>query len=165
MRLQDELDIGMVDIEAARSVLERPANPDAFDLVLRARALEHLPPSLQLSEEALALYERALSLDPSSHYAMVGVAYYLIETNPIGSWGSFDDMRRAGELLEKARAIAPDSDLVLNTYVYWLRSVGRCQEAIEATQRAIQTDPNRARVWTGIYNELAVCKTWTGHAE
>jgi adenylate cyclase len=165
MRLRDELDISMVDIEVARSLRERPANPDAFDLILRARALEHLPPSLQLSKDALALYERALSQDPSSQIAMVGVAYYLIETSPIGNWGSFEDMQRAGRLLEKARAIAPDSNLVLNTYVYWLRSVDRCPEAIEAAGRAIQTDPNRARVWTGIFNELAVCKTFTGHAD
>jgi adenylate cyclase len=165
MRLREELAISMVDIESARSLRERPANPDAFDLILRARALEHLPPSSQLSREALALYERALSLDSSSQIAMVGVAYFLIETSPIGDWGSFENMQRAGRLLAQARVIEPESDMVLNTYVYWLRSVGRCQEAIEAAQRAMQTDPSRARVWTGIYNELAVCKTWTGHAE
>ena len=165
MRLSDELDISMVDIENARSLRERPTNPDAFDLILRARALEHLPASLQQDQEALALYERALSLDPSSPYAMTGVAYFLTDKASAKGWGSFEDMQRAGRLLAQARAIEPESDMVLNTYVYWLRTVGRCPEAIEAAQRAIQTDPNRARVWTGLYNELAVCKTWTGHAE
>ena len=36
---------------------------------------------------------------------------------------------------------------------------------IEAAERAIQTDPNRTRVWTGLYNELAWCKMKLGDAE
>ena len=55
--------------------------------------------------------------------------------------------------------------MVLNITVYWLRSVGRCAEVIEAAEHAIRIDPNRMRTYTGVYNELAVCKTWTGHAE
>ena len=66
--------------------------------------------------------------------------------------------------LAQARSIAPGSAEVLNTTVYWLRSVGRCPEVIEAAEHAIRTDPNGMRMWTGVYNELAVCKTVTGHA-
>ncbi len=73
-------------------------------------------------------------------------------------------MQRAGLLLAQARSIAPGSAEVLNTTVYWLRSVGRCPEVIEAAEHAIRTDPNGMRMWTGVYNELAVCKTVTGHA-
>jgi adenylate cyclase len=36
---------------------------------------------------------------------------------------------------------------------------------IEAAENAIRLDPNRLRGYTGIYNELAVCKTRLGHAE
>ena len=39
-RMRDGLGISMVEIENARSLRERPTNPDAFDLVLQARALE-----------------------------------------------------------------------------------------------------------------------------
>src|SRR5215472_15451874 len=42
-RLSDTIGFSMTDIEAARSLRERPTNPDAFDLVLRARSLAHLP--------------------------------------------------------------------------------------------------------------------------
>ena len=42
-RMRDELGISMVEIENARSLRERPTNPDAFDLILRARSLAHLP--------------------------------------------------------------------------------------------------------------------------
>ncbi len=164
-RMKDGLGISMVEIESARSLRERPTNPDAFDLILRARSLQLLPQNLERDQQALALYERALLLDPSSVPALVRTAYFLLETRPSGDWGSFENMQRAERLLAQARALAPGSAEVLNTAVYWLRSVGRCEEVIEATQHAIQTDPNRMRMWTAVYNSLAICKTWTGHAE
>ena len=74
-------------------------------------------------------------------------------------------MRRAERLLAQARALQPASASVLNIMVYWLRSVGRCAEVIETAEHAIRLDPNRLRTYTGLYNELAVCKTRTGHAE
>jgi len=55
MRMRDSLGIRLVDIESARSLRDRPTNPDALDLVLRARSLQHLPQSLRRDKEALAL--------------------------------------------------------------------------------------------------------------
>lgn len=160
-RLGDTIGFSMVEIESTRSQRERPTNPDAFDLILRARSIKHLLPTPQRHQELLALYERALQLDPLSVEAMAQVAYFLTD----GGWSSFENMQRAGRLLEQARALDPRSALVLNNAVYWLRSVGRCAEAIEAAEHAIRLDPNRLRIYTGIYNELAVCKTRVGHAE
>ena len=54
-RMRAGLGISMVEIEKARSLRERPTNPDAFDLILRARSLENLPPNLQRNNEALSL--------------------------------------------------------------------------------------------------------------
>jgi TolB-like protein/DNA-binding winged helix-turn-helix (wHTH) protein/Tfp pilus assembly protein PilF len=165
-RMKDGLGISMVEIESARSLRERPTNPDAFDLILRARSIKNLPPTQHRNEEALALFEQALARDPSSVEAMEGVAYFLLETErDDGAWGSYDAMQRAGQLLTRARAIAPNSALVLSGYVYWLRSVNRCPEVIEATQHAIQTTPNQVRSMTGVYNELGICMMQTGHAD
>ena len=161
-RMRSELGISMIEIENARSERERPTNPDAFDLILRARSVESLPPNPQRSRKALALYEQALQLDPSSAAAMARVAYYLLNPPPTGPGISFTDLQRAERLLRQARTIAPNSGEVLNYLVYWLSSTGRCQEVIEAAQQAIQMDPNQG---TGLYNELGKCKTWTGHAE
>jgi adenylate cyclase len=155
----------VVEIETARSLRERPNNPDAFDLILRARALDHLPPSQQRAKEEMALYERALYLDPSSISAMNGVAYLLVDANSAAGWGTYGDMQRAAQLLKRSRAIAPASTRVLNTLVYWLRTVDRCPEAIEAAEQAIRLDASKTRMWAGIYNELAVCKRQGGHAE
>ena len=45
IRLRAALAIGLTDIEARRSARERPTNPDAFDLILRARAERNRPES------------------------------------------------------------------------------------------------------------------------
>ena len=114
----------------------------------------------------MALLERVLVMDSSSVYAMTYIAYYLSNAAGGGDgWGSFENMQRAERLLARARAIAPNSPVVLNAYVLWLRTVGRCSEVIEACQRAIQMQPNRIRGLMGIYHELGRCQTWTGHAE
>jgi TolB-like protein/DNA-binding winged helix-turn-helix (wHTH) protein/Flp pilus assembly protein TadD len=163
-RLSDTVGFNLVEIEQARSLRERPTNPDAFDLLLRAHSMStHLPPTPQRNEEALSLYERALALDPLSAHAMAMVAYFLVDAP--GGWGTFDNVQRAGRLLKQARALDPQSPLVLNNAVYWLRSMGRCAEVAEAAEHAIRTNPKRLRAYTGIYNELAVCKTRLGHAE
>jgi adenylate cyclase len=165
-RVRDGLGRSIVEIESARYLRDRRTNPTAFDLVLRARSLRYQPQSLERDKDVQALFERALLMDPSSVSALTGVAYSLIARRPAGtSWGNFDDLERTERLLAQAHASAPESEQVLSTTVYWLRSVGRCAEAIEAAQRIIQIDPKRVRVMTGIYNELAICKTWTGYAE
>jgi TolB-like protein/DNA-binding winged helix-turn-helix (wHTH) protein len=165
-KVKDEIAASIVDVEAARSLRDHPTDPDAFDLILRARSLRNLPPSPQRNKEVFALLEQALALDPTSVYAMTYTAFYSMEgAVTVEGWGNFESMQRAGHLLMRARSAAPDSDVVLNTYVYWLRTAGFCPEAIELTQQAIQTNPGRTRTWTGIYNELSICKTLTGHAE
>ena len=97
----------MVEIESARSLRERPTNPDALDLILRARSMEHLPQTPQRDKETLALYERALALDPQSVPALALVAYFLIDGRSAGVWGNFEHMQRAGRLLAQARTLAP----------------------------------------------------------
>ena len=62
--MSDTIGFNMVEIENARSQRERPTNPDAFDLILRARSMPQLPQTPQRDKEKLALYERALALDP-----------------------------------------------------------------------------------------------------
>jgi adenylate cyclase len=164
-RIKDEIGICLIEIENARSLRERPTNPDAFDLVLRVRSIRNQPPSLQRDREAMALLERALALDPSSVYAMAYIAYYLSNATGFVGWQDFAKTQRAEHLLIRARAIAPEAPFVLNAFVLWLRTVGRCAEAIEVCQRAIGMHQNRIRGWLGFHHELGRCKTWIGQAE
>jgi adenylate cyclase len=161
-RMRSELGVSLVEIEKARSLRERPTNPDAFDLVLQARTLENQPPSVQRNDEGKALYERALELDPSSVAAMVGIAYYLIDRRATtGSWGTLENKQRAESLLTQARAIAPGSQNLLSVTAYWLRIMRRCGEAMAIAEEAIRRFPNYARG----YSQLAQCQAVNGHAE
>jgi TolB-like protein len=162
-RVKDELGTCLIEIENARSLRERPTNPDAFDLILRARSIRNQLPSRQRDDEAMALLERALVLDPSSVYAMTYIAFYLsYAAGGSDGWGSFQNMQRAERLLAQARANAPDSPVVLNTYLMWLRTVGRWAEVIDAAQRAMQMHPIRIRGLNGIYHELGRARLGQG---
>jgi TolB-like protein/Flp pilus assembly protein TadD len=160
-RMRSELGISMVEIEAMRSLRERPSNPDAFDLVLRARALANLPPSRQRNDEVQQLYERALEQDPSSAAALVGISYYLIDrAATLGHWGSVSDLQRAESLLQRAHAVAPHSRDYLSNMAYWLRVLGRCDEAMALAQESVRRFPNNPAA----YSQQAQCKITTGQA-
>ncbi len=129
-RMRPALAMKLYEIESARSLRERPNDPDAFDLIVRAEALQQLPSTRQRAEEVKALYERALQSDPASVVAMVGLADFLINTRPFEGWGTFDDMQRSEQLLARAGAIEPESPAVLSATIYWLWSVhGRCRKS------------------------------------
>jgi adenylate cyclase len=159
-RMRAGLGISMVEIENARSLRERPTNPDALDLLLRARSLENLPPNLQRNDEALSLYERALSLDPTSAYATRMIANRLISKSYSG-WETAENMRRVEMLVTQARAIAPDSEGLLNLMILWYRKLGRNQEAMAVAEDLIRRFPND---FFG-YSALSTSKVYAGHAE
>ena len=78
VRMRSALNISLADIEAARSLRERPANPDAFDLILRARAIDVRPRSKETLAQVLALYRQALERDPNAVLALTGMAVTLM---------------------------------------------------------------------------------------
>lgn len=164
-RLQTGALRAIIATESARSFRERPNDPDAFDLVVRARAIALGPPSLENEQQELGLYERALGLDPANVVALVDSAYLLTDMQPASGWQNFADMQRAGRRLAKARELAPEFPNAQTTTVFWLQTVGRCPEAIELAHRVIETGPDRLRSFEGVRSQLGVCLTWSGHAE
>ena len=156
MRIGRTLNVALMDIESARSKRERPANPDSFDLILRARSIWSDPMGPREEAEKLALFEQALQLDPTSIGAMTGIAYSLIESNRHG-----DDLERAARLLADAAAINPDDELVLGTTGSLLRQQRRCTASISAFQRVLNGNPNSH--WA--YHEIGACLTALGRAE
>lgn len=162
-RLRDGVKAGLIEVEAARSLRERPDNPDAFDLVLRGEAISLTPPNPERETQELALFERALVLDPSYVPALVASADLLIDSDRI--FGSLAVMRRTEARLLRAREIAPEQPNALGEYLYFLREVGRCSEAIELAQRAAQTIADRGRASESINSSLGFCQMLSGHAE
>jgi TolB-like protein/DNA-binding winged helix-turn-helix (wHTH) protein len=110
IRMRSALDISLADIEAARSLRERPTNPDAFDLILRARAM---PFSKENTARALGLYEQALERDPDAVLALVGAANALMNTYYFDEMPYDVAMERAVPYIERAQQLTPNSESVL----------------------------------------------------
>ena len=155
-RIGQTLDVTLADVESARSKRERPTNPDAFDLIQRARAMGLHPMGTRDKAERLALYDQALRLDPTSVLAMTGLAEALIRT-----WGAGDELERAAQLLADAAAIDPNQYSVLRVTAFLLYGQGRRTESISAYQRLLSDYPND----DGAYNQTAICLMETGRAE
>jgi adenylate cyclase len=99
-RLARTLEFELVRQASHRIEQAEADNPDARDLVLRARALIHRPAAIAIREEARRLFERGLEIDPGSIDAKIGLATLLITTIKVGwSNSAQQDQARAEQLL------------------------------------------------------------------
>jgi adenylate cyclase len=161
-RIGNALDIKLFHIEGTRSVRDRPSNPDAFDLILRARSLDYQPHSSERTRDSQKLYERALELDPTSVSAMIELAQTLLDRSTMSfGEGTIDMLTRAEALISGAAAVSPNDQWVLWCLGYQLQAQNRWPEAISAYQRTIDRFPNNASA----YHMMGVCKTFSGQAE
>jgi TolB-like protein/tetratricopeptide (TPR) repeat protein len=144
VRMRRALGFSLVDIEAGRSRRERPSNPDAFDLILRARWWTNQLPSRDRMQRAQALYEQALRLDPNSVPAMTGLANVLSEQdmNWAGQWLSADAEQLAAKLVADALASAPSSEDAMVAQVRLLHGQTRFKELLDPSQRLVALYPN-----------------------
>ena len=78
-RLANSLGAELVKAEAFRSTRERPGNPDAADLAMQAQVKRNLPDSKATRNEAVALAERALALDPQNVRALTVLTAALLD--------------------------------------------------------------------------------------
>jgi adenylate cyclase len=159
IRLRAALAIGLTDIEARRSARERPTSPDAFDLILRARAERNRPESLETHAEAVRLFELALQHDPNSIEALTGVSNALAESSLVHD--TMDALDRAVHYLERERQLEPHAERVLHARVVLMRVQERWSELPEAAERLIEAYPN---VENG-YNLLALVRIYEGRLE
>jgi adenylate cyclase len=161
-RMRGTLGISLIQIESARLPQTPATTPDAFDLILRARALRNQQFNRQRYEKALSLYEQALQVDPSSVLAMMGTAYMLLETRKDRhSWFGSANYKRVEALLARAQDIAPTSEDVMAVFAYWQYVSKDCRQSMPAARRLIETYPNP----TSGYGLLIECLIVTGHAE
>ena len=124
-RIGQTLNVALVDVESARGKRERPTNPDAFDLILRAQSAMHSIRWARGEEaERIALYEKTLRLDPTSILALTGLTIA-----PIQTWSAGDEIERAAKLVADAAAINPNHPFVLGTSAFLLYAQGRYTES------------------------------------
>jgi TolB-like protein/class 3 adenylate cyclase/dienelactone hydrolase/Tfp pilus assembly protein PilF len=151
-RIANSLRAELIQAESDRAQREHPANPDAIDLTMRARALLNKPPSPDLIAEARRLLEQALTIDPQNGDALTGLAGTYTE-DLRNDWEKPSDsdewLRRGKDTVARALAINPRNarayyvKAVLLTY-YDLGGPIDYNQAIDAAEMAIALDPNLA---------------------
>jgi adenylate cyclase len=125
-----------MDAEARRVSSLPDATLTADDLLLKVDALNnHLPITPAKNAESAAMLERALALDPTSTEVMISLADQILvpifQAN-VDSKSLDERLLRARTLADKARALAADSESMLELQARTLRAEGRFDEALAA---------------------------------
>ena len=114
------------------------SNPDAYDLILRAKVVLQEPHSEARNDIALGYFEQALRKDPNSALAKAGVGSMLLEANR-----SFD---RAERLITRAEWGAPNSPDVLAAKFRLLMRQQRFADAVVTFRRLLDVDSSAAGI-------------------
>lgn len=165
-RLRKGIYTALTPLEAARSRSERPDNPDAFDLSLRAQALTLIPPTPSRSTEIRSLFERALQLKPSSAFYKGLLAGSMLDEEDQNPHGRKDVYERTASLLAQAQASDPGSWLVELNKLYWVywQENWRCSEVVDLAEEFLRRRPN-VRGGGGADRWLSQCQIVLGHAD
>ena len=153
------LHVELLSAEAARSAVQ----PDALDYVLRARALYlgNVPTRHNYAEQ-IALYERALALDPGSEKVQSFLAWQLAaRVLDQMSDTSASDLARAETLADRALAAFPRTALAHYAKAQVLRAQQRFDEAISEYETVLAFNRN----WVHAIAALGYCRFITGSIE
>jgi adenylate cyclase len=154
-RIAASLDIQLVKAEDQRASQDRPANPDAVDLRLRAMAIYISAITPEHTLAARRLLEQSVRLDPGSAESWGWLADLLV-SDYLNRWNGAgtDQLDQAEDAVRRALAIDPD--LALAHYGDGLirRTRGKHHAALEAFRLAVKLNPNFARAYAQEGNEL-----------
>ncbi|HXV26135.1 MAG TPA: tetratricopeptide repeat protein [Alphaproteobacteria bacterium] len=90
--------------EQERAVRKRPEETRAYDYVLRAQAI--VSETAETNQQSRALYEKALTLEPTNIRALTGLAWtHVIDWSSRWSGPVNDDLERADKLARQAQAL------------------------------------------------------------
>ena len=109
-RLANSLGVELVKAESLRAMRERPNNPDAADIAMRAAAMaKTIGDSKSINRDVIDLNERALALDPQNVRGdgRLGVALNDRAGN-VWSEDPASDIARAEKSTDRALALQPD---------------------------------------------------------
>jgi TolB-like protein/DNA-binding winged helix-turn-helix (wHTH) protein/Tfp pilus assembly protein PilF len=158
-RIAIALNLELIVSEAARP----NEHPDALDYIFRGRAEIYKPASRQNFARAIAEFERALAVDPRSVEAQSRLATAL-STRVLDemSEAPASDLERAGRLVGRALATAPNDPLAHFARAQLLRAEHRCDAAIPEYEIVIAANRNalssignigRCKIYLGLLDE------------
>jgi TolB-like protein/DNA-binding winged helix-turn-helix (wHTH) protein/Tfp pilus assembly protein PilF len=161
-RIAGALSLQLIQIEGQRSETDRPRDPDALDLFLRARSILDRDRSLTGLDAAQPLLEKAVAAQPDFVDALNALAWVLLRRG-----SEFDDPKQdadwteANALTVRALAIAPQNPAALVNKGQVLQLDGKCAEAVSVFQLALAGDPGNILARDGI----GLCGDVLGHPE
>jgi TolB-like protein/tetratricopeptide (TPR) repeat protein len=141
-RLTNFFDVGLVRAESARSLRERPHDPEAWDLMMQARAAYHRALTGGDWSEPRRLFREALQGDESLAGAWIGLSHTYL-TNVRFSATRDQDVLQAEESAQRAIALdrGASSHLVRGCVRFEQK---RSEQALAAFEQALQLNPNLA---------------------
>jgi TolB-like protein/DNA-binding winged helix-turn-helix (wHTH) protein/rhodanese-related sulfurtransferase len=151
-RIASALRVAMTADEAKRSIAERPGNPDAMDLYLRARALWDRAETSASMASARPLLEKAIQLQPDFVPALAELGTQLtfdVERN--GPAGMADKFAEAHKVIDHALGLARDDPGVLDAQGFLLDAEGHTDQADASYRAALAIDPGNRRALTGLW--------------
>jgi TolB-like protein len=163
-RLANSLGVELLKAEVLRAQRERPGSPDARDLTMRGWAIlwNFNGANKSTWNDAIAMFERALALDPHDVRAMTGLATALF-ARPYGGWSDdpASDRARAGKMADAALTLRPDESEAHFIKALLFETKAQWGPAIAEAETAIADDPNDARAIA----QASFYRMFLGHAE
>lgn len=149
------LTLVLVRAEASRT----NSNPDALDLILRARAVFQRPVTRDVYSDAISLFEQALALDPNSLEAQSALARTLSDRVLDQDTDTEDaDLDRADQLVNRVIAASPDYELAHLAKGDIYRARRQWTAAAQEYETIIASNDSAAYA----FHALAQCKLYTG---
>jgi class 3 adenylate cyclase/TolB-like protein len=162
-RLARRLDLELTNEESRRAQSERPNDPDAVDLAMRAWSVLNQPYSRERLEQSRSLFEQALHIDPGLSTALVGLSRTLAtEVNYRWSAAPAEALARADDLVSRVLSASPNNAMAHFVKGEILRAGGKdFESAIGEYEAAIAINPSLAPA----YAQLGHAKIRAGRAE
>ena len=162
-RLARQLDLELTNEESRRAQSERPNDPDAVDLAMRAWSVLNQPYSRERLEQSRSLFEQALHIDPELSTALVGLSRTLAtEVNYRWSAAPAEALARADDLVSRVLSASPNNAMAHFVKGEILRAGGKdFKSAIGEYEAAIAINPSLAPA----YAQLGHAKIRAGRAE
>ncbi len=167
-RLSHMLQIELVQAESRRSIAEMRQNPDAMDLAMRGWSIMYRTPMMQNDDEARALFQQAVTIDPKNVEAVAGLAYADMRDH-FNGWTKPGVDKGKSAMAAAERAISLDPDYAYGYYIKAIllayamkpndQQVG--EEALAAVETALQLNPSFAPS----YNVTAIIEQMFGRYE
>ena len=151
-RIAGGLRYHLVQIEAARSLKERPDHPDALDFFLRAGAIWANENSRDADTQSRRLLEQAIKLEPDFTPALAELAWEIsVRLGIVSEETREEDLREASTVVAHALELDRFNADVLAAEAALLARKRQPAEALAAFQNALAADPDCSHALNGLW--------------